>query len=138
MVTNGLKIVSFWSYLCLLTYELLLKNPWVILGDKIATHPPLDTHTVVASGILHIGAFGILGFLWSWAYADRNESERIRYALWLIAYCGVSEVLQSFVPNRWPSGEDILFNVFGLFTGVLVFYLPGRYSQPNPEEAASI
>jgi hypothetical protein len=138
MVTNRLKTVSFWSYLCLLTYELLLRNPWVILGNKIASNPPLDTHTVIASGILHSGAFSVLGFLGSWAYRDRPEHQRVRYALWLIAYCWVTEVLQTFVPNRWPSGEDILFNVFGLFAGVLVFYLPGRYFQAVPEEAASI
>lgn len=122
----NLRLITFWSYLSLLTYELLLKNPWIILGDKIASNPPLDTASVSASAVLHLSAFSVLGFLAAYAFSDKPEAIRVRYGLWLVAYCGVTEILQFCVPNRWPSGEDILFNVVGLLLGALFFYQPWR------------
>lgn len=125
-----------WTYLSLLTYELLLKNPWVIFGEKIASNPPLDTASVPASALLHTSAFSVLGFLASFALQDRSEKERVRYSLWFILYSGLTELLQSFVPNRWPSGEDVLFNVIGLGIGVLIFYrLPHKELEPAIESA---
>jgi VanZ family protein len=125
-----------WSYLSLLTYELLLKNPWVILGDKIASDPPLDTASLSASALLHTVAFGILGFLATFALQDKPEKDRVRYSLWFILYSGVTELLQSFVPNRWPSGEDILFNVIGLAIGMVVFYrIAPKVLETHPESA---
>jgi VanZ family protein len=115
-----------WTYFSLLTYELLLKNPWVILGEKIASDPPLDTASVPASALLHTSAFGVLGVLASFAFQHKSEKERVRYSLWFILYSVLTELLQSFVPNRWPSGEDVLFNVIGLGVGVVFFYRIAR------------
>lgn len=132
------RFVWFWGYLSFLTYELLLKNPWVILGDKIAADPPMDTSSVLASAVLHLTAFSVLGFLASFAFCERSESSRVRYSLWLVAYCGVTEILQFYVPNRWPSGEDVLFNVIGLIVGAILFYQPFRASSDIEEPSADL
>lgn len=104
-----------------MTFELLLKNPWVVLGDAVATHPPMETQSVPASAFLHISAFSILGALGALAFTEESERNRVRYLLWLIAYAGVSEVLQLCVPGRWASGEDILFNIVGLCLGAFIY-----------------
>lgn len=124
-----------------MTYELLLKNPWVIFGEKVASAPPLDTASVKASAILHGSAFAILGYLAAFAFNEKTEAVRVRYGLWLVAYCGVTEILQFYVPNRWPSGEDILFNVVGIVIGAVLFYQPWRLiftttDQPIPDLAS--
>ncbi len=87
----------------------------------MAANAPIDTHSAPASAVLHLSAFSVLGGLAGFAFNEEPEKNRVRYSLWLVAYAGVSEVLQSFVPNRWPSGEDILFNVMGLIVGAVVY-----------------
>lgn len=116
------RFVWFFGYLFLLTYELLLKNPWTILGSSVAQNPPLDTHSAPASAFLHISSFFVLGWLACFALIEESEKDKIRYSLWLVAYSGITEVLQTWVPGRWPSGEDVLFNVLGLILGAFIFY----------------
>jgi VanZ family protein len=128
------RLTWFWGYFSLLTYELLLKNPWVILGEKIASDPPLDTSSVPASALLHTSSFSVLGFLFCYAFNHQTAAKKVRYSLWLVAYCGVTEILQFCVPNRWPSGEDILFNVVGLIAGTFIFYQPWRLPAESQDE----
>jgi len=115
------RFVWFWGYIALLTYELLLKNPWVILGKEISQNPPLDTHSAPASAALHIGSFSVLGILASFAFLEKTEKTRTRYALWLVLYAGLTEAMQTTIPGRWASGEDVLFNIIGLVCGALIF-----------------
>lgn len=132
------RFVWFWGYLSLLTYELLLKNPWVILGDKISENPPLDTHSAPASAALHISSFLVLGSLASFAFLDQTEKNRIRYALWLVVYAGLTEVMQTAIPGRWASGEDVLFNVIGLILGALAFQQLYRISKNAAQELCPV
>ena len=118
-----------WSYLGLLTYELCLKNPWFILGRSVALNPPLDTSSAPVSAFLHISSFSVLGFLAMFAFQEQPERTRIRYSLWFLCYSGLTELIQSFIPNRWPSGEDVIFNVLGLIVGVIMFMKVSQYYQ---------
>lgn len=121
------RLVWFWSYFALLTRELLISNPWVILGDRIAANPPLDTSSDPASAFLHGSTFAVLSLLACFAFQQKSEKTQIRYSLWLVAYCGLTECLQVFVPNRFPSGEDVLFNVMGLIMGVVFYFFTQRH-----------
>ncbi len=123
--------VWMWSYLGLLTYELCLKNPWVVFGGAVASNPPWDTSSAPASAFLHISSFSLLGFLAMFASQDKPERTQIRYSLWFLSYSGLTELIQSFVPNRWPSGEDVIFNVLGLIVGVIMFRKVSQYYQKN-------
>ncbi|MFM8312726.1 MAG: VanZ family protein [Deltaproteobacteria bacterium] len=111
-----------------MTKELLMVNPWELFGDKVAANPPMNSASEPASAFLHSGTFLILSFLACFAFHNKSEKSKIRYALWLLAYCGFTEFLQTLIPNRWPSGEDVLFNVVGLVLGFIVFRVAHRGS----------
>lgn len=132
------RLVWFWTYLSLLTYELLLKNPWSIMGPRVAESPPFDTHSVPASASLHISSFLILGTLAGFAFIGQSEKKQVRYCMWLVAYAGITEVMQSFIPGRWASGEDVLFNVVGLILGALTFQQLFRISKVGHEPLQTV
>ena len=112
-----------------------MSNPWELFGDKVATNPPMDTASEPASAFLHTSSFMVLSVLACFAFHRMPEKSKTRCALWLLAYCGFTEFLQTLIPNRWPSGEDVLFNVIGLVLGLVVFRVGHRGNPPTEKES---
>ena len=67
--------------------------------------------------INHAVAYCITGIALRWAYPTASAA---RVVLFLLAYGGALELLQSFVPGRSPRVTDALANGFGGAIGVLL------------------
>ncbi len=70
--------------------------------------------------ILHLPAYGLLGLLWIFTLRTRGfpENRSVWLAILLsLAYGGLLEIYQIWVPGRFPSFLDFFVNV----SGVLLF-----------------
>ena len=101
-----------------LTVHLLLSNPWTFFGREIAEHPPMDTSSPVSSFFLHGGAFAVLTGLLFFAAIPDGWNRFKKWAGIAFVHGCMTEGLQMFVPNRWPSWDDIFSNGFGVIATV--------------------
>ncbi|MDD2781125.1 VanZ family protein [Sulfuricurvum sp.] len=62
----------------------------------------------------HAVAFSVLSILYTFAYSHTPK----RITLTLIAYGVLIEVVQAFLPTRYPSFEDIIADSVGIFLGL--------------------
>ncbi|MFP6854669.1 MAG: VanZ family protein [Opitutales bacterium] len=77
-----------------------------------------EATSLVSDKVLHFGEYGLLGLLGGWAYLGKRKH------LWLIllfglAFAGLDEFRQSFVPQRESDLFDFLVDLVGHVTGVL-------------------
>src|SRR4051812_41417265 len=112
-------VAAYWSWL---TSELLLSNPWVLYGHDIAESPPVETHTTWISFVIHMGTFVVLALLLAWANEEAKTSRWVKWMTTAVLYGGVTELLQNFVPKRYPSWEDFAANALGCLVGSVAFY----------------
>lgn len=71
--------------------------------------------------LLHIPAFGILAVLWVWALYSHGLSEGryFRFAFIFSMLFGLlSEIGQTFIPGRYPSITDFVFDAAGIIVGL--------------------
>jgi VanZ family protein len=74
---------------------------------------------------MHVVMYGILA--WLWAEACLSVTHQTRMLLVLpaaisIAFGAALEVSQLFVPGRYSSLLDVLFNTLGVTLGLIMFY----------------
>jgi len=74
--------------------------------------------------ILHLPAYGLLGFLWIFTLRTRGCSEN--RSIWLAillssAYGGFMEICQIWVPGRFPSIIDFFVNASGVLLFVWIY-----------------
>ncbi|MGE0083146.1 MAG: VanZ family protein [Desulfococcaceae bacterium] len=71
----------------------------------------------------HIPAYMILGFLWLHFIEKQKIVRNTAFYVFASAsgYGIVNELLQVFVPGRFFSVLDILFNVMGVLLGIMLF-----------------
>ncbi len=84
----------------------------------------------------HIIAFGVLAFSAAVAYPSPRSHVKIGIAL--IAFGGLLEAAQMYVPGRWPNFTDVVINALATILGLLVARLARtvlsrqRYANPGP------
>lgn len=79
--------------------------------------------------LLHIPVFTILTILWLQILKDFGIPPIKRILIALVTAIGfgiLNEIIQGFIPGRYPAAMDIAFNSFGVFGGILVFYFSER------------
>ena len=72
----------------------------------------------------HLPLFFAFAWLWSWQLSPlshfknlfRNKASIISYS-----YAVLNELIQAFIPDRFPSPGDLIMNIFGVTLGLLVF-----------------
>ncbi len=80
------------------------------------------------SNVLHIPAYGLLFILWYGYFAKRSARPGL-YSFTIATGCGIlNELFQLFIPNRYPSVLDILFNTTGVALGFLALRVRKRLS----------
>lgn len=85
--------------------------------------------------IAHFGAYLVLGFLLAWG---RGPQARIFWLILLGSLYGIlDELHQSFVPGRSADVWDVTADIFGVFTGVLVYRLIRRRATWSGDELAA-
>ena len=71
---------------------------------------------------LHIPEFGILAYLWMLAL-DKNSL--LKAGWWAagisIIYGFLDEFHQLFIPGRYASFGDIIFNILGILLGIIIY-----------------
>ena len=109
------RLYAFRLYWSGLTIELLLSNPWVFLGERIAASPPVDTSASIPSFSLHFAAYATLYFLYKLSTPSQTQfGIHRKYGYYLVGHAVIVELMQYWVPNRWPSAVDIVANLSGL------------------------
>ncbi len=83
------------------------------------------------ANLLHTPAYGLLAWLWivSLRSFGMVRSQAIRVAVTMATCCGiVTELAQVFVPGRYPSVEDVFFDIAGIamFTGCYLMVSASR------------
>ena len=97
--------------------------PGTIPDDAPATYRVVAWVPPAVQNLLHVPAYAGLAFLWRWSLVRRlRPASAILAALLLAVMYGlVEEWYQSFVPGRYATLTDVLFNSIGAFLGVVAF-----------------
>jgi len=76
--------------------------------------------------LLHIPEFGLLAYLWMQAL-DKNKGSLLKARVWTasisISYGILDELHQLFIPGRYASFGDILFDILGIISGIIIYGL---------------
>lgn len=113
-----------------LLWTIVLSVLCLLPGDRIPPEPVLN-----ADKIFHAGAFGLLAFLWSWAFHGRPFSGG--RAVWLavavsVILGGLIEILQETVAiNRSADWIDFWADTAGAIAGGLFFFFVFRTRNKN-------
>jgi len=73
--------------------------------------------------VLHIPAYAVLAFAWRWCLNGWMPTRSAVLATFVIclSYGLFEEYYQSFIPGRYASLTDILFNGIGVLVGIMFF-----------------
>jgi len=99
-------LVMTLSYMCVL---FILSS---IPGGR--ENGPLVSPTL--ANMLHVTAYGLLALLWIFTLRDHGITKhRSMYVAFLVAsaYGALTELNQVWIPERYPSAFDVMFNVVG-------------------------
>ncbi len=90
----------------------------LILAVSSIPGPDLPESTgLVSDKVLHFGEYGLLGLLGGWAYLA-NRRRLWFLVLFGLAFGGLDELWQSYVPGRVCDFADYLADVAGYFVGI--------------------
>ncbi|MFH1753192.1 MAG: VanZ family protein [Candidatus Omnitrophota bacterium] len=106
-ITDSLIYMGFILILCSIPYT----------SSKI--YLPMDI-----INFLHVPMFGLLGFLWmrAFKYNERRYSDALFQAIVICAIYGAfTEFYQSFIPGRYPSMADFVFDATGGALGAIIY-----------------
>lgn len=117
IIYRGFRWLCALTYCGLLTYLLLSPDPWKAAHAEPLLGPAPDPSDFKTSTALHVTAYFIMGFLWVWALRGSRRALALFLLIFGIIHGIGTEMLQSFVPNRWPSFLDATANIFGFLIG---------------------
>ena len=90
--------------------------------------------------ILHVPAFAALAWAWRWALSGwvRSKTAVTLIAIALSVFCGIfDEWHQSFVPGRYASVVDVIFDIAGVGLGIWLAAWASRYVANNGAAVAA-
>ena len=73
---------------------------------------------------LHIPVYSLLAVLWLRLFNQHQIDQRKSFCLVLLIAIGfgiINEWIQFFIPGRYLSIADMLFNTIGVFSGILIY-----------------
>ncbi|MDP7205985.1 MAG: VanZ family protein [Pirellulaceae bacterium] len=127
----------FWQalalgYLACLSWMLLTPNPWILFGSP-GQQLAEQVQSALADHFQHAAAFLFLALLCQLALrGTRGGSWQVMTA-WLLGYALVVEGSHAWIPNRYFEWSDLLANMTGAMTGMLLAGLLLR--SPGPPDA---
>jgi VanZ family protein len=112
-----------WPVLYMLAIFGLSSVPGVIPEDAAAPYQIFNWVPPALQNLLHIPVYAGLAFLWRWYLAVplRALAATLMALLITISYGVFDEWYQLFVPGRYASLTDVLFNSIGAGLGVLAY-----------------
>ncbi len=104
-----------YTYTALLTWEILLPDPLLGLGEFSLLPINLDPSSTPNSLLLHFLSYAIMATLFLWARVEQKNYQRLISLFCCLALHGIiTEVLQAFIPHRCPNLLDGLGNLMGI------------------------
>ena len=106
-------------YLALLSWMLLAPDPWIVFGaggDRLAE----TASRTVADYFQHAGAFLLLAILADLALHVTRKDRLALGAALLLGYAVFTEVAQTWIPDRQFQWPDLLANLLGITSGLLL------------------
>jgi glycopeptide antibiotics resistance protein len=103
----------------------------ILIGASVPADGDTEPHLLeflllppTLQNLLHIPVYGLLAFLWRWCLNAHMEARRATIIAFLITVCfGVfQEWVQSLVPGRFGSVNDVIFDAIGAGLGLWLFY----------------
>ncbi|WP_031386089.1 VanZ family protein [Desulfonatronum thiodismutans] len=102
----------------------------ILIGASVPADSDSEPHLLeflllppTFQNLLHIPVYGLLAFLWRWTL-DRHMSSRAAFILALlitVCFGAFQEWVQSLVPGRFGSVNDVFFDAIGAVLGLWVF-----------------
>ena len=118
-------------YLVCLSWMLLAPDPWIVFGeggDRLAE----QASRTVADYFQHAGVFVLLAFLADLALPVTGTDRFVLRAGLLMSYAFLTEVAQIWIPDRQFQWVDLLANLLGIITGLLLAHLLGSSRPGSP------
>lgn len=120
-------LASYWG---LLSYLLLSPEPMWFMNGVSA---PVEGPESLPDYVQHFMAFFVLGYL---VFSRQREVDRQSRLLWIaLLYALLTEGAQYFIPGRFCSFNDFVFNLFGLACGcggVILFQKFSNFAARRP------
>ncbi len=76
--------------------------------------------------IAHFTEFASLGLLLSWLFGMLQKKKTYPFLCGAMAAC-IDETIQLFVPERGPGIKDVLIDISGVLTGMIILHLGHTY-----------
>ncbi len=76
--------------------------------------------------IAHFTEFASLGLLLSWLFGMLQKKRIYPFLCGAMAAC-IDETIQLFVPERGPGIKDVLIDISGVLTGMIILHLGHTY-----------
>ena len=89
--------------------------------------PPTSGVEIKNDKIGHFLAYTALSF--NALLFGLNQKKRLYFAVLILPYSALIELIQGFIPGRTPSIMDLFANGGGIVLGLLMFSIFGRYFQ---------
>jgi len=106
-------------YLALLSWMLLAPAPWIVFGEGGQRLAERASRTV-ADYFQHAGAFLLLTILADRAlHVTGTDRLGLRVAI-LLGYAVFTEIAQAWIPDRQFQWSDLLANLLGISSGLLL------------------
>ena len=119
-------------YLVLLSWMLLAPDPWIVFGEGGERLAKQASRTI-ADYFQHAGAFLLLAILADRAlHVTGTDRFRLRVTM-LLSYAVFTEVTQAWIPGRQFQWPDLLANLLGITSGLLLSCL---FHSPTPRAAS--
>ncbi len=86
---------------------------------------PMDLISSTVANMLHVPAYGLLALLWIVTLRDHGVTEhRSMGVAFLVAsaYGALTELNQIWIPGRFPSALDVMFNVAGSLIFIWLYW----------------
>lgn len=112
-------------YLAMLSWMLLAPDPWLVFGeggDRLAE----TASRTVADYFQHAGAFLLLTILADLALHVTRKDRLALGAALLLGYAVFTEFAQTWIPDRQFQWPDLLANLLGITSGLLLAHLLHR------------
>lgn len=129
-VRTTIRLIPAAAYTVFLTYLLLAPDPWsifgIISGDEIDVPPMLSDYVI--HGITYCG----LSAIWIWAARPVSVGGAAGWVIAAIGHGIATEILQGFVPSRYPDLYDGFADTIGAVVGgCLIVAIQCRFFMAN-------
>ncbi len=120
-VNSQFTIRNLIFYLVTLSYMCVLFILSSIPGGR--ENGPLVSSTL--ANMLHVPAYGLLALLWIFTLRDHGVTEHRSMCVAFLeasGYGALTELHQVWVPGRFPSASDVMFNVAGSLIFIWLYW----------------